>query len=65
MLLKELFLSGAETFSSYYLLVINKYVPMTTELYLDNADREVETWFLEKDENSPDGAKIVVKLKED
>ena len=66
MLLKELVLSGGETFTSYSLVDIHdNFVEMTTAMYLENADKEIDTWFLQKDETAPDGARIVVKLKEE
>ena len=43
----------------------NRFKIMEIDDYLNNADKEVDTWFLQKDENSPDAARIVVKLKEE
>ena len=66
MLLKELVLSGSEFIESYMLVQPdNSFKIMKIKDYLNNADKEIETWFLQKDETAPDGARIVVKLKEE
>ena len=66
MLLKELVLSGSEPIESYMLVQPdNSFKIMEIEDYLNKADREIEIWFLQKDETAPDGARIVVKLKDE
>lgn len=66
MLLKELVLSGSEFIDSYMLVQPdNSFKIMKIKDYLNNADKEIDTWFLQKDETAPDGARIVVKLKEE
>lgn len=66
MLLKELVLSGSEFIESY-MLVQPDYSFKIMELndYLNKTDKEIEIWFLQKDETAPDGARIVVMLKEE
>ena len=66
MLLKELVLSGSELTESYMLMQPdNSFKIMEIDDYLNNADKEIDTWFLQKDETAPDGARIVVMLKEE
>ena len=66
MLLKELVLSSSELTESYMLVQPdNSFKIMEIEDYLNKADKEIDTWFLQKDETAPDGARIVIKLKEE
>ena len=65
-ILKELVLSGSEDIESYMLIQPDySFKIMEMNDYLNKADKEIEIWFLQKDETAPDGARIVIKLKEE